>query len=69
MAVLTKEAENRIIGLLLAEGLADRELVEKAKAKTTDPESSIITDLIAQVLITQDMVSHATAAIIGVPYV
>ena len=69
MAVLTKEAENRIIGLLLAEGLADRELVEKAKAKTTDPESSILTDLIAQGLITQDMVSHATAAIIGVPYV
>ena len=68
MAVLTKDAEERIIGLLLAEGLADPALTESAKSQTAEGQS-LLNNLITQNLITPDMVSHAIAAIIGVPYV
>ena len=69
MATLTKEAENRIVGLLLAEGLADANAVEKVRSELQDPKKSLLATLIAGNHITQDMVAHATAAIIGVPYV
>ena len=66
MAVLTKDAEERIIGLLLAEGLADPARVQSVKDQTAE-DQSFLNNLIAQNLITPDMVSHAIAAIIGVP--
>ena len=68
MAVLTKDAEERIIGLLLAEGLADPARVQSVKDQTAE-DQSFLNNLIAQNLITPDMVSHAIAAIIGAPYV
>ena len=60
MATLTKEAEQRILSLLLAEGLVDPTLAQN----TPD-----LNQLITEHAITSDMVSHATAVIIGVPYV
>ena len=69
MAVLTKAAEDRIVGLLLAEGLADSDLVFKIKTETDANGGSVLAELKKQNIITDDMVSHATAVIIGVPYV
>ena len=69
MAVLTKAAEDRIVGLLLAEGLADSDLVLKIKTETDANGGSVLAELKKQNIITDDMVSHATAVIIGVPYV
>ena len=60
MAVLTKEAETRILNLLLAEGLVDPTLATNAQS---------LDKLIEEHAITSDMVSHATAVIIGVPYI
>ncbi|MBR3324369.1 type II/IV secretion system protein [Candidatus Saccharibacteria bacterium] len=60
MATLTKEAEQRILSLLLAEGLVDPTLAGAAQD---------LDQLINEHAITSDMVSHATAVIIGVPYV
>ena len=60
MATLTKEAEQRILSLLLAEGLVDPTLAQN---------SQNLDQLINEHAITGDMVSHATALIIGVPYV
>ncbi|MBR3252780.1 type II/IV secretion system protein [Candidatus Saccharibacteria bacterium] len=68
MAILTKEAESRILNLLLAEGLVDPTLANNAISSTPDGES-ILDRLIEGHAITGDMVSHATAIIIGVPYV
>ena len=67
MATLTKEAESRILSLLLAEGLVDPTLA--TNAQNTAGDKSVLDMLIAERAITQDMVSHATALIIGVPYV
>ena len=60
MAVLTKEAETRILNLLLAEGLVDPTMAANAQS---------LDKLIEERAITSDMVSHATAVIIGVPYI
>lgn len=69
MALLTKDAEDRIVNLLLAEGLADPDLVLKMKSESEAAGKQVLSELIAQNLITEDMVARATAAIIGVPYV
>ena len=67
MALLTKDAEIRIVNLLLAEGLADSNLVKKIQAQNQN--GSLLAELLNKKLITEDMVARATAAIIGVPYV
>lgn len=69
MALLTKEAEKRIIELLLREGLADRNLVSELENKLELAGKSVLTELVNQKLVSSDMVARATAAILGVPYV
>ena len=69
MATLTKEAEDRIVSLLLAEGLADPNLVNDIKVQAESAGKPILAELLAGKLISEDMVARATAAIIGVPYV
>lgn len=69
MASLTKEAEDRIVSLLLAEGLADPNLVNSIKVQAESAGKPILAELINGKLINEDMVARATAAIIGVPYV
>lgn len=69
MALLTKEAEERIIALLVGEGLADGNLVYQIKQEADSAGKSALTELIDRKIISDDMVARATAAIIGVPYV
>ena len=68
MALLTKEAEERIVNLLVTEGLADSRLVFSLKNEITG-EQRILDELLKRKIINQDMISRATASIIGVPYV
>lgn len=69
MALLTKEAEERIVNLLLSEGLAEPNLVANIKAQAEAANKPVLSELISQKIISDDMVARATAAIIGVPYV
>ncbi|MBO7132327.1 type II/IV secretion system protein [Candidatus Saccharibacteria bacterium] len=69
MALLTKEAEERIISLLVGEGLADGNLVSSIKSEADANGVSPLTELLNRKIINSDMVAHATAVIIGVPYV
>lgn len=69
MALLTKEAEERIVTLLLTEGLAEPNLVANIKAQAEASNKPVLSELISQKIISEDMVARATAAIIGVPYV
>ena len=69
MALLTKDAETKIIDLLVSEGLADVNLIRNIKQETEAKNESTLTALIHQKIINDEMVSHATATIIGVPYV
>lgn len=69
MATLTKTAEERIVGLLLAEGLADSKVVLNVKTAAESKGESVLAELEKQDVITEDMVAHATAIMLGVPYV
>lgn len=69
MALLTKDAQERIVNLLLNEGLADRNLVLGIKEEAERSDKPLLAELINHKLISDDMVAHATAVIIGVPYV
>ncbi len=69
MASLTKEAEDKIIELLVIEGLADANLVGSIKQEAEMNGSPVLAELLSKKIISDDMVAHATAIIIGVPYV
>ncbi|MBR3256120.1 type II/IV secretion system protein [Candidatus Saccharibacteria bacterium] len=69
MALLTKEAEDRILNLLLSEGLADANLVYPIQQQNFSEDKSVLKELVERKIINEDMVSRATAAILSVPYV
>jgi type IV pilus assembly protein PilB len=69
MALLTKEAEERILNLLLSEGLADANLVSPIMQQNYTEDKSVLKELVEKRIINDDMVARATAAILGVPYV
>lgn len=69
MALLTREAEERILNLLLTEGLADPQLVATIKTEAQNNNKPVLAELVQRRIISDDMVAHATALIIGVPYV
>lgn len=69
MATLTKTAQEKIVELIIAEGLADGDLVIKIKEEADANNKPIIGELLKNKLINTEMVAHATAIIVGVPYV
>ena len=69
MALLTKDAEEKIINLLRGEGLADSNLVYAIKQEAERENKPVLSELVNRKIISDDMVAHATAVIIGVPYV
>ena len=69
MALLTKTAQEKIVELLLAEGLADYDAVMQVKNEAYINNKQLIDELLAKSLINSEMVAHATAVIIGVPYI
>ena len=69
MALLTKETQDKVVKLLVDEGLANAELVKNAVNEATKAKQPLIAYLTSKGIITNEMVSHATAVVIGVPYV
>ena len=69
MALLTKDAETKIVAVLLNEGLADVAQVQALMQELEGSNKSIVAELKNRGLINDDMAAHATAVIIGVPYV
>ena len=69
MALLTKAAQEKVISLLVEEGLADRETVQRVHAEATQSGRPMMAELINRKVISNEMVAHATAMIIGVPFI
>ncbi len=69
MPLLTKEAEAKIANLLVAEGLADASIIAIINSELAATGQPVLDELVNRRLITNDMVSRATALLIGVPYV
>ncbi|MDO4611287.1 MAG: GspE/PulE family protein [Candidatus Saccharibacteria bacterium] len=68
MTVLTQEAEDRIIDLLVNEGLVDKNAVFTIRNESND-EGTILAQLVRRGFANPEMVARAAASVISVPYV
>lgn len=69
MAVLTRETQDKVVRLLVDEGLADPALVKSAQEEVIRTNQPLIAHLMSKKVINAEMVAHATAIVIGVQYV
>ncbi|MBR3323391.1 Flp pilus assembly complex ATPase component TadA [Candidatus Saccharibacteria bacterium] len=69
MALLTKDAQEKVVQLLIAEGLVNAEAVKQAQAEVAKSRQPILAYLTSQGITNDEAVAHATADVMGVPYV
>lgn len=68
MALLTKDGLNKVIQLLVNEGLVDPDAVAQVQAEVAQTKQPLMQTLTAKGLLSNEMVAHATAAVMNVPY-
>ncbi len=69
MALLAKEAQERVVNLIVDEGLADYEAVQMVQAEAAQMNQPTLASLVAKKVVNDEIVAHATAVVMGVPYV
>lgn len=69
MALLTKEGLDRIVQLLITEGLVDAGAVTAVQNDATQAQQPFMQVLKSKGLVTDEMIAHATAVVMGVQYV
>ncbi len=69
MALLTRETQDKVIKLLVSEGLASAEKVKAALVEAEKTKQPLIQYLASKGLVNNEMVAHATAVVLGVQYV
>ncbi len=69
MALLTKDGLDRVIQLLVNEGLVDANEVAQTQQEVAQTKQPLLATLSNKKLVTNEMIAHATATIIGVLYV
>lgn len=69
MALLTKDSLDRVIELLINEGLVDKDDVARAQQEIVQSKRPLLETLMAEKVLNNEMLSHATAVVMGVPYV
>lgn len=69
MALLTKETQDKVIDLIVAEGLADAKAVNRAKLEAVEKKQPIFSLLLEQKIVSNEIFAHATALELGMQYV
>ena len=69
MGLLTKEAQEKVVDLLVTEGLVPADKVREAQEEAMKTRQPILAMLVQKGLATNDMVTHASAMVMGVNYV
>lgn len=69
MALLTKDGLERVIELLVSEGLVDKADVDRVQQEVAQSKRPLLETLMTQKVLSNEMLSHATAVVMGVPYV
>lgn len=69
MALLTRSDQEKVVSLLIEEGLVDREKTLAVKAEADQKHQPLIAALAEQRIATDAMITHATAVVVGIPYV
>ena len=69
MSLLTRETQEKIVELMIAEGLVDRRAVQEVKDETARTKQPLMATMVAKGVVSNSIVSHATAVVMGVQYV
>ncbi len=69
MALLTKDGLDRVIQLLVNEGLVDANEVATVQQEVMQTKQPLLATLSSKKLVNNEMIAHATATVMGVPYV
>jgi type IV pilus assembly protein PilB len=69
MALLTDDIQDKLIKLLIEEGLVSSEVLENAKAESAAVNKPLFSLLSEQSIIDDELLTHAIAQVSGVPYV
>ena len=69
MTLLTRDTQDKVINLLVSEGLANPTMVQEVVDEVAKTKQPLIAALVSKGVITNRMVSHATANVLGVQYI
>lgn len=69
MALMTPEIQEKLLALLQDEGLVAHDQIESAKAESASANKPILSLLTEQGTVDDELLTHATAQVSGVPYV
>jgi len=69
MALLTVEVQDKLIQFLVSEGLIEKSVVDTAREESAKSGKPILSYLVEQKFLDNEILTHATAEISGVPYV
>ena len=69
MALLTRDIQDRVVTLLVEEGLVDGQQIDQLRLQVAQNKQPILSALVAQKMTTNETITHATAVVMNVPYV
>ncbi|MBM3210099.1 type II/IV secretion system protein [Candidatus Saccharibacteria bacterium] len=69
MALLTADTQDKLIALLIDEGLVEASQIEAAKASAAEDKKSLFEELLSKGVIDEELMVHGVAQVSGVPYV
>lgn len=69
MALLTREAQDKAVQLLVDEGLVSREAIRQAQEEVAKTKQPILATLTAKKLVDDETLAHVSATVSGIPYV
>lgn len=69
MALMTDEIQDKLITLLVDEGLVERAAIEEAKGVSSQSGKPLLSVLTSEGIVDDELLTHAIAYVSGVPYV
>lgn len=69
MALMTSEIQDKLITLLVDEGLVERSAIEEAERVATQSGKPLLSILTSEGIVDDELLTHAIAYVSGVPYV
>lgn len=69
MALMTPEIQDKLIDLMIDEGLVAKDVIEQTKKESASSRQPIFTILADKQIIDDELLTHAIAQVSGVPYV
>lgn len=69
MALLTDDIQEKLIKLLISEGLIEKEVIDDATSRANNSNQPLLTLLTEENILDNELLVHAVAQVSGVPYV